>query len=533
MKIIYEFFILSFGSAGVIRQGQGQSAYGHHRRDTVVAINLTSNRAAVAIGQLARSSSDLYMCGGVGVCVNTLHVFGDKLWNLEDSLCLQIPLLGPLTAVPKLESDFPTLGAAGTSVKPVPAPVVPAPVVVKYQPPKEHFPALGGEPKRPPHTAQTQSTDVQSAAIKLDGLAVQQSLDSTDDEDDSSDDGNEPPSSAVAADFSTTAAVATTTADSDDDVLRRAFFTTLKLDGRKLVLPMLTSTFYRCHVVPAAERPIELKRTPYKKLGKFLAEMAEARYITLREEQKGIEKIVAVNLEHPDLVEFVAQAKRPSGDGGSNVDAMNGLFVTEMKELYLVTDATAKFWARFNLANGQGAEKAQLKRMLKEYVCNNKLQSAQHSQVIVCNELLASLLGGFAGAGVGASIEFDVLFAAIIGQMKVNFEMRQLNEVRSSKNPTIQMQLATRSGNKKVTLVNNLEAFGIRLAEFEKACKIGVAASTTVTKLANQKGEQLLVQGNQIKFIHKLLTETYKIPAKNIVGSELAKKEKKSASKKK
>lgn len=198
--------------------------------------------------------------------------------------------------------------------------------------------------------------------------------------------------------------------------------------------------------------------------------------------------------------------------------------------VFLVTDATAKFWARFDLANGQGAEKSQLKRWLKEYVCNNKLQNAQNVQLIVCNEMLASLLPG-ATAGTTV-VEFDRLFAAILGLMKHSFEMRQCSDMRSARNPTIQMQLATRSGNKKVTLVNNLEAFGIRLAEFEKACKIGVAASTSVTKLANQKGEQLLVQGNQIKFIQKLLTETYKIPAKNIVGGELAKKDKKPTKKK-
>lgn len=519
---------------GVIRQGQGQSAYGHHRRDAVVAVNLTSNRAAVAIGQLARSSSDLYMCGGVGVCVTTLHVFGDKLWSLEESLCLQIPLLGAVNRLPKLDADFPTLGGIPASA--VAAPAAPVPVAVKYQPPKEHFPALGGEATRKPAATAAGSapSTVQSISNKLTTLSVQRNVESSEDSD-SSDEDTGPTSAAAVATTSDESALAATD-DSEDDVLRRAFLTTLKLDGRKLVLPLLTSTFYRCHVVPSAERPIELKRTTYKKLGKFLAEMADARYITLREEQKGIEKIVAINLEHPELVEFVAQAKRPAGNGsGANVDESNGsaLFVTEMKELYLVTDATAKFWARFNLANGQGAEKSQLKRMLKEYVCNNKLQSGQHSQVIVCNEMLASLLEGFASASVGATIEFDLLFATILGQMKHSFEMRQKNEVRSSKNPSIQMQLATRSGNKKVTLVNNLEAFGIRLAEFEKACKIGVAASTTVTKLANQKGEQLLVQGNQIKFIHKLLTETYKIPAKNIVGIDLAKKEKKPATKKK
>lgn len=467
-------------------------------------MNLTSNRAAVGVGQLAHSSEDLYMCGGVGVCVNMLHVFGDKLWSLEESQCLQIPTLGTEVKAPNLKDDFPTLDGKTAPSAPVPSAI---PAAVKYQPPIDHFPALGGNPVKsakpiiaPPVLANV----VASLAEDVENLSTQD--DSSDDESESDDDPPTPPPE-----------------ESEDDVLKRAFFTTLKLEGKKLPLPLLTSTFYRCHVVPAAERSIELKKTSYKKLSKFLSEMAKDRYITLSEEQKGVEKITAINSDHPELMEFVAKIAQSDG----NVDSATGsnLFVTEMTELYLVTDETAKFFARYNLANGQGAEKPQLKKLVKDYVCKNKLQDAKNPQLVHCNELLSSMCGGAEHA------EFDRLFAAILSRMKHSFEMRQKSELKSSKNPIIQMQLATRSGNKKVTLVNNLEAFGIRLAEFEKACKIGVAASTTVTKLANQKGEQLLVQGNQIKFIHKLLTETYKIPSKNIVGMELAKKEKKAKKK--
>lgn len=443
------------------------------------------------------------MCGGVGVCVNMVHVFGDKLWSLEESQCLQIPSLGAEIKAPSLEQDFPSLDG-----KPAPAtaPVIVAP---KYQPPIEHFPALGGNPQKAPKTIPA-AQPAPPSPVRLSEVIVESLTlsDSSEGEATDSDEELPPPE------------------ESEDDVLKRAFFTTLKLEGKKLTLPLLTSTFYRCHVVPAADRPIDLKKTSYKKLSKFLADMAAARFITLTEEQKGVDKISAINLEHPDMVEFVAKVAQ--SDGG-NVDGSSGsnLFVTEMTELYLVTDETAKFFARYNLANGQGAEKSQLKKIVKDYVCKSKLQDANNPQLIHCNDLLASMCGG-QGA---MDIEFDRLFATILSRMKHSFEMRQKSEIKSSKNPTIQMQLATRSGNKKVTLVNNLEAFGIRMAEFEKACKIGVAASTTVTKLANQKGEQLLVQGNQVKFIHKLLTETYKIPSKNIIGMELAKKEKKAKKK--
>ena len=89
------------------------------------------------------------------------------------------------------------------------------------------------------------------------------------------------------------------------------------------------------------------------------------------------------------------------------------------------------------------------------------------------------------------------------------------------------MSLATRSGNKKVTLVSNIECYGIIVPEFIKLCKQGAAASTTIVKLPNQKREQLQIQGNQVRFIFNLLTETYKVPPKCILGLELAKDGKK------
>lgn len=98
---------------GVVKQGTNLASWGRHQKDDVVAVNLTSNRAAVGVGLLAHSSSDLYMCGGHGVCVRVMHVFGDKLWGMEPSVCQQVPILGTVVSVPK-DSDFPPLVAEST-----------------------------------------------------------------------------------------------------------------------------------------------------------------------------------------------------------------------------------------------------------------------------------------------------------------------------------------------------------------------------------------------------------------------------------
>jgi len=58
----------------------------------------------------------------------------------------------------------------------------------------------------------------------------------------------------------------------------------------------------------------------------------------------------------------------------------------------------------------------------------------------------------------------------------------------------------------QVTLVNNLELYGIDLLKFSKECQHGVAASTTINDNPNAQNRQLQIQGSQILFVYKLLT---------------------------
>lgn len=460
---------------GVIKQGQGTSTYGRHRRDTVVAVNLTSNRSAIGVGLLFRSSDDLFMANNSGICVKMFHVFGDKLWSLETSVCLQVPVVGATIALPTAE-DFPTLGAAKQKVK------------------------------KPDATAtQSLSVDKEIDDETVTVAKVTEALENTDfsSNDSESDGDNE-------------------LTISPDDLLKIAFITAIKRMGKTPPLPMLTSNFYRNHIL-AVDSNIDLKQTTYKKISKFLQAMCEQDFITVREETKGVEKITAINSSHPEVVKFILTKRDTEKDSGTH-----GLFLSEMKELYFVTDDTMKFFNKFDVQNGEGIEPAQVKKYVKEYVCNKKLQDSANIRTIRVDELIAEICQLPPAI---KTLQFDELLSLITDKMKHSYAMRNKNELRTGgKQVAIKMTLATRSGNKKVTLIDNLEHFGIRLPEFAQACKVGVAASTAITQLEgpnNTKRAQMLIQGNQIRFLYKLLTETYKIPPKYIAGLDLAKKEKK------
>ncbi|KAM8705276.1 hypothetical protein ACLKA7_009698 [Drosophila subpalustris] len=453
---------------GVVPLGVGLSMYGHFKKGQLVGINLTNNSSAVAVGQLARASDELYMCGGHGVAVKILHLFGDKLWAHEPSLLQQIPMVKtkPLTT-----DDFPALGAS------------------------DHQ-------RKTPKAEQSDHTDVPQAVTEdaVPTYGLESSTAALSLKEDSEVDANRatPPSDEP----------------TQETLLKNAFLAALKNNGKKLQLPLLTSNFYRLYVVPEATGQIDLKKTRYKKLSNFLGEMVDQGFLVVREETKGIDKILSVDLEHPELVNFITDVKISDCSGGA---AETPLFHSELKEMYIVSDVTAAFFTKLNYKRGEGIPVGQVKKIVREYVSKHGLVNPQ-TKLVKPDEVLQELYGN-------REASLSEITSIITSKMEHSYQMCSGKD--TSGKPQIQMSLATRSGNKKVTLVSNIEAYGIIMAELIKLCKQGAAASTTIVKLPHQKHEQLQVQGNQVRFIYTLLTETYKVPPKCILGLELAKDGKK------
>ena len=61
---------------------------------------------------------------------------------------------------------------------------------------------------------------------------------------------------------------------------------------------MLSSNFFRVHMVPQTNRPLDVKKSSHKKLSKFLAHMESKGVIQVKELQKGVESLTEVNIEH-------------------------------------------------------------------------------------------------------------------------------------------------------------------------------------------------------------------------------------------
>lgn len=100
---------------GVVVPRDGYGAFQKHHPGY---INVTTNKAAVAVGRTAQSSSELTVGDRRGKCLTILHFLGDKLCYLDHYKPPPIPDLGPPDCLtPKtFENEFPALGQAPTSI---------------------------------------------------------------------------------------------------------------------------------------------------------------------------------------------------------------------------------------------------------------------------------------------------------------------------------------------------------------------------------------------------------------------------------
>nr|KAF6290564.1 eukaryotic translation initiation factor 2D [Myotis myotis] len=97
--------------------------------------------------------------------------------------------------------------------------------------------------------------------------------------------------------------------------------------------------------------------------------------------------------------------------------------------------------------------------------------------------------------------------------------------VKKGKICPIDITLAQRASNKKVTVVRNLEAYGLDPCTVAATLQQRCQASTTVAPAPGAKDSlQVQIQGNQVHHLGRLLLEEYQLPRKHIQGLEKAPK---------
>lgn len=182
---------------------------------------------------------------------------------------------------------------------------------------------------------------------------------------------------------------------------------------------------------------------------------------------------------------------------------------------------------------GCGLTAQDVRECVRNYVTENGLQHPEDKTIVNLDPVLAQAVL-VKGENNVVTFKWEKLHGRIQSKMSkgyaIQYGLDSRPLVMKGKLDLIEMTIGNRSGNKKVTLIQNLDVYGINPQEFAHKCQVGVAASSTIHEAPNKKKSngnpviEVLVQGNQAIFVAKLLAEHYKIPKKYIRGLELAEK---------
>uniref|UniRef100_A0A6P7G8M2 Eukaryotic translation initiation factor 2D n=1 Tax=Diabrotica virgifera virgifera TaxID=50390 RepID=A0A6P7G8M2_DIAVI len=448
--------------------------YGNVLENEVVYVNLSNNRAAVAVGVASQSSGAMNLANCRGKCVNIYHFYGDHLCTVEGLPNLPIATLGSPTwlRMDSYDNDFPALGG----------------------PTKTHSDILDinkCENGDIPDTPETE-TVAEEIIERSDGDNEVNYLETESTQDSS---------------------------ENMDDLLIFCFLGAIKY-SKTLKLPVLTSNFFKLDMLPICPptKNLDIKKTSFKKLKPFLKKMSEEGLVTIKEVKTGVETITAVNKDHPKYQAFyLTPEERPKKDTNETENVPS----TNVIESFVITDSVVPIFDGHR--KGDTVQLIDVRKYISKYVKENNLQDAENEKLIKPKEALARI------CKTEHSVAWEEVIEKVCAAMKNAYKVKSgVEEIQGKgKVSPIMLSVSVRSGNKKVTLIDNLELFGIRINDFAKECQHGVAASTSISRPPGKKYDQLLVQGNQVLFVYNLLTDKYKVPKKYIKGLENAPKKKK------
>uniref|UniRef100_A0AAY4CYA9 Eukaryotic translation initiation factor 2D n=1 Tax=Denticeps clupeoides TaxID=299321 RepID=A0AAY4CYA9_9TELE len=445
-------------------------------RGDCCAVTLVSNRAPVAVGTVTMSSEDMMSSGMKGKGVNILHTYMDHLWSSGDK---SVPPPLPATVDKELME-----GEGGEGVE------------------------VGGEDDEVGEERQKQNGETGSCSGP---------------EGDPACPGLQEP---------------ILEEKQMDALLLQCFLHALKTRVKKSELPLLTSTFLRNHMVGTTCTMDGCQTFAplfnhinfwYFQLSKFLQCMQkEHSLVQVKELSKGVESIVNVDWKNPELRSFTApedcgMVETPAEVGGPCEAPYQP---PEITALYGVT---AKLEPIFLDAKKKSVLPApEVRTIITEYVKNNDLVDEHNKNFICVNPILCDCLLEKSEYQEVEKLKWDDLFSRTLCKMQPHHQLQYPGHpavVKKGQVDPIDISVSSRGSNKKVTIIKNLEVFGLDPAAVAAALQHRVQASTVLHDVPGSKDRVLVqVQGNQIQQVGKLLLDEYHLPRKYIQGLEKAQK---------
>ncbi|KAK2851572.1 hypothetical protein Q5P01_007848 [Channa striata] len=448
------------------------------------AVTVVNNRAPVAVGTAAVSSADMQSLGmkGRGICI--LHTYMDNLWAFGDKS-------GP-PSLPDTESEEQMVTSEECEADDV---------VEK------------GEDERCVEEEQSTSEPVTDVAcIEELSLVEEEEKGEKVNEEEEKDEQRTPQVTM-------------------DALLLQCFLHALKSKVKKSELPLLTSTFLRNHMFSCCPsgKQLDIKKSSYKKLSKFLQAMQQQHnLVRVKELTKGVESIVEVDWKNPVLRSFNVQEEvdveaTPAQNGG---EAESLYHPPEITTLYSVSARLEPLFLDTDKRKGAILQSAEVRSIVTEYVKKNELVDENNKNYVTINPVLCDCLLEKSEYQEVESLKWDDLFSRTLGRMQECYQVVFPGQPPITKKGHIEpidISVASRGSNKKVTLIKNLEVYGLDPAAVATALQHRVQASTVLQPIPGAKDKVLVqIQGSQIHQAGNLLLDHYQIPRKYIQGLDKA-----------
>ncbi|XP_075052262.1 eukaryotic translation initiation factor 2D isoform X2 [Mixophyes fleayi] len=457
------------------------------QRGSLCAVTLVGNRAPVAIGVATMSTREMLASGMKGKGFNILHTYRDQLWAYGDKSSL--PNIAPVEAETAPEVD-----------------------TVEQVISRDSLPENQDSDKQLENLC---LLEVASVSLQ-DGENIVENSDVAEEEREETQDVNQ-----------------TSPQENMDILLHQCFFHALKSKVKKSDLPLLTSTFLRNYLFSCCPegQQVDIKKSSYKKLSKFLQAMQQRKILQVKELSKGVESIVEVDWKHPDIRAFVAPASvLPPSTTEKNIDVggENPYQPPEIISLYGISAKMIPLFQESGHRKGDLLTQTDVRSVIITYVKINELVHPDNKNFVTVNPVICDCLLDRSEQNDILLLKWDDLVTRCLERMQHSYQVTFPGcspIIRKGYIEPIDISVAQRASNKKITTIKNLELYGLDPSSVAGLLQQRVQASATCVVLPGTKDRvQVQIQGNQVAQTGKLLIDYFRIPRKYVSGLDLAAK---------
>eukprot|EP00057_Strongylocentrotus_purpuratus_P023121 XP_011677595.1 PREDICTED: LOW QUALITY PROTEIN: eukaryotic translation initiation factor 2D [Strongylocentrotus purpuratus] len=409
-------------------------------KSQLCSVNVVGNLAPVAIGTASVSSEDMLGRAMKGKGVLTLHCIGDHLW--ESGGKLKPPQINPISrdSPPPGESAIAAQNSAGSNNN--------NENMERTEGLESQSAIDGGHVCEGNGEGGGLKEDL--VGLSLDAGAVGGEPEPVEDEGD----GVSP-------------------VDAMDECLYQCLLHSVKKKVKPSDLPLLTSSLYRNYMQTSCPegKTLDLKKSSYKKLSKFLRAMQERRLLDVRELSKGVDSITAVYKDHDELRSFVPLVD--SGDSDEQTDAASSNPSSsskapegppEIRQFYSVMPNQAPVLQHSGYKRGDWMTKEDVRNAITAYIKNESLIDQNDYSHVMLDPILHDMNPGY-----------QILFPS-------DLSAKVQPRIHKGQVQPIILKLERKGGNKWITVIQNLEQFSLDPKEFGH--RLQIAFNNTFTPFA-------------------------------------------------